>query len=190
MLITFAYMSMDLIPAEALEPILKLSDRERKFCELIADGENGSDAIKLAGYTTQSPSKYARELRNKSKIKNEIIRLIAEREGYVKVDESRVLKEFMTIINADITDYIDDDGHLFSPEVLKELPPHKSKAIKAVKQTIDTKTGKILTEVVLYDKLIALDKVARHVNFYKDDEDGNKQPIVNLVLPGALLNIS
>lgn len=184
----FVRMEEGLIPAHLLEPALKLSDRERKFCEGIAEGLSGAEAIREAGYTISTPSKYATELRRKKKINDEILRLVAEREGYAKVDETRVLKEFMTIVNADIADYIDDDGFLFSPEKLKEMPPHKTRAIQSIKQTVDK--GKVVTEVKLYDKLVALDKVARHVNFYKDDEEGNKKPVVNLVLPGALVNIS
>lgn len=178
-----------MIPISALSPVLNLNPREAKFCEYIADGESGAEAVRKAGYESKTPGRYAMELKAKPKIREEIMRQVAEREGYVKVDESRVLKEFMTIVNSDISDFIDEDGYLFSPEVLKDLPPHKTKAIQSIKQRI-LKDGSVETEVRMYDKLNALDKVARHVNFYQDEDDGKKQPIVNLVLPGALLNIS
>lgn len=185
----FASMSdkLELITDAILDPALKLNERERKFCDAVADGASVSEAVTMAGYESKIPSRYGRELMAKRKIRDEVQRLIAEREGYAKIDEVRVLKEFMTIVNADIADYIDEDGMLFSPEQLKELPAHKTRAIQSIKQTVG-KSG-VTTEVKLYDKLTAIDKVARHVGFYRDEEV-DKKPTINLVLPGALLNIS
>lgn len=180
-------MSNDLIPAEFLDPAFRLNEREKKFCVLVSEGATNAEATVGAGYSASDPANYALQLKRKKKIKDEILRLVAEREGYAKVDEIRVLKEFMTIVNADIADYIDDDGFLFSPERIKELPPHKTKAIQSIKQTVDK--GKVVTEVKLYDKLTALDKIAKHVNFYKDEGE-EKNQVINLVLPGALLKIS
>lgn len=181
-------MSTELIPAHLLDRTLQLNDREKKFCENIAEGMSGAEAVRMAGYTIENATRYAGELQRKKKIKDEILRLVAEREGYAKIDNARVLKEFMTIVNADIADYIDEDGFLFSPEKIKDLPAHKTKAIQSIKQTIDK--GKVVTEVRMYDKLTALDKVARHIDFYKDDDEGKKAPTINLVLPNALINIS
>lgn len=181
--------SLELIPDALLTPVLKLNDREQKFCELVADGHSWSDAVREAGYNSTNPARYARELRDKQKIRNEISRLVAEREGFVKVDDARVLKELMGIINADISDFIDEDGYLFSPEVLRNMPPHKTKAIQSIKQTI-AKDGSVVTEVKLYDKLSAIDKVAKHVKFYKDEEDPDSKKVINLILPGTIVNIS
>lgn len=179
-------MSTELIPAELLDPAFRLSEREQKFCDLIADGAGYAEAAIGAGYSPSHAAKYSRELRNKKKIQNEILRQVAEREGYAKVDDLRVLKELMTIVNADIGDYIDEDGFVFSPEVLKNLPPHKTKAIQSIKQTVDK--GKVVTEVKMYDKLSAIDKVARHVGFYRDEQEQNR--VININLPGGLINIS
>lgn len=180
-------MQENLITKEMLDPSLRLNDREKRFCELVAEGHSGAEAVRLAGYSPYAPKRYAQELRKRKKISDEILRLVAEREGYTKIDDQRLVKEFMTIVNADIADYINEDGAIMDPKTIKSLPPHKTKPIQSIKQTV-TKTG-VTTEIKLYDKQVALDKLARHANFYRAEES-EKTPVVNLVLPGALLNIS
>lgn len=92
-----------------------------------------------------------------------------------------VFSELLKIATVNIQDAY-KDGELMEVE---ELPRHIADAIQEIKTTYDPKTNATSTTIKLYNKLQALDMLAKHVGFYNEhivkDVDGEKKLLVKIV---------
>jgi hypothetical protein len=92
-----------------------------------------------------------------------------------------IFSELLKIATVNIQDAY-KDGEMMEVE---ELPRHIADAIQEVKTTYDPKTKTTSTTIKLYNKLQALDMLAKHVGFYNEhlvkDVDGEKKLLVKIV---------
>lgn len=92
-----------------------------------------------------------------------------------------IFSELLKIATVNIQDAY-KDGEMMKVE---ELPRHIADAIQEIKTTYDPKSKTTTTTVKLYNKLQALDMLAKHVGFYNEqlvnDVDGEKKLLVRIV---------
>lgn len=144
------------------------------FCENYINSTNIAQAAKLAGVK----QRYAENLIKEPKIKQYIEELDARAKNFSKVSANMIVDELKEIAFFDVSEMIKyEDGKfvLKSEEGLKKY----GRMIKKIRYNDKTKQ----TEVEFYDKLSALDMLAKHVGFYERDNEQKKQEVIQFYLP-------
>lgn len=144
-----------------------MTDKQLKFClEYLVD-LNATAAAKRAGYSEKTAASIGQENLIKPEIQEEIQRQQDKRSNRTQITADIVLQELAKIGFSDVTDYVtvEEKGIKF-----KQIDPLKSGAISEISSS-ETQFGTNI-KFKLYDKLNALDKIARHLGgFYKDKEE-------------------
>lgn len=151
----------------------KLSDKQRLFCEEYIVDLNATQAAVRAGYSKDTARSIASENLSKPDIQDYISELQEDLANRVKVKQEQVLEELMKIGFSDIRNYY-QPGTL----ALNDLSDMDNKLTAAISQIKVTKFDmgeagtKEIVEFKLHPKLDALEKIAKHLGFYLED---NKQ---------------
>ena len=150
----------------------KLSDRQILFCEEYIVDLNATQAAVRAGYSKETARQIGSENLSKLDIQEYISELQEELSKKVKVKQEQVLEELIKIGFSDIKNYY-KSGTLELKD-LSELDSRLTGAISQIKVTeTDSMMGsKKTVEFKLHPKLDALEKIAKHLGFYLED---NKQ---------------
>jgi len=135
-----------------------LSERQRRFAdEFLRDG-NASAAATRAGYAPKSAAFQATKLRRYPGIAARIVAGIAARQRAIRIEADRVLAEYARIAFADIGRVAD-----WSHQRLRLKPKrHVTREDSAAIERIDASRG-VTLRLTLYDKVYALDMLARHL---------------------------
>ncbi|AIY72801.1 TPA: terminase small subunit [Bacillus tropicus] len=164
---------------EKLKEILEdeeLTEKERLFCLYYVKYFNGTQAALKSGYTKESAHVQASRLLRRERVSSYIKELKGELVENVFVEALDVLKEYIKIAFADITNYLnfgqreitiqDDDGNEVTRLVnfvdLYEADMVDGSIITEVKQ------GRDGISVKLADKMKALDKLAQYFDLVPD----------------------
>ncbi|MGA7325441.1 MAG: hypothetical protein WBX25_13365 [Rhodomicrobium sp.] len=81
------------------------------------------------------------------------------------------MDELAAIAHHDIADFLDHDGSTLTVKSLSDLPRSKTRCIQEIIQ-IDTASGPAL-KIKFYDKLVALDKLAKMAGYYPREANIN-----------------
>ncbi|MES9781142.1 terminase small subunit [Bacillus thuringiensis] len=155
----------------------ELSEKERLFCLYYVKYFNGTQAALKSGYTKESAHVQASRLLRRERVSSYIKELKGELVENVFVEALDVLKEYIKIAFADITNYVtfgqrevefqDDEGIQFTRMMnfvdLQEADLVDGSIITEVKQ------GKDGVLVKLADKMKALDKLAQYFDLVPDN---------------------
>ncbi|WP_081257733.1 terminase small subunit [Bacillus wiedmannii] len=155
----------------------ELSEKERLFCLYYVKYFNGTQAALKSGYTKESAHVQASRLLRRERVSSYIKELKGELVENVFVEAMDVLKEYIKIAFADITNYLnfgqreitfqDDDGNEVTRLVnfvdLYEADMVDGSIITEVKQ------GRDGISVKLADKMKALDKLAQYFDLVPDN---------------------
>jgi len=138
---------------------MKLTQKQNAFCHYYIETGSKSEAYARAYNTDkmkrETINRTAKELFNQPKINAKIKALQAAMEAKSDITKEEVIKELGGAITAQITDFLEFDGAALTFKDLKTIPAHKVKAIKSIKE------GQNGIELVLVDKLGAIDRAAR-----------------------------
>lgn len=162
-----------------------LTDKQKKFCEEYLIDLNATQAAIRAGYSENTANEQGARLLAKVSISQ----YVQERQEALQTDtgitQKRVLEEYAKIAFSDIRRFYTVDGALKS---IHELDDQTAAALSGVevyeeKSSADPEdesftlgqTKKIKT----YDKVKALDSLARHLGMFEKD-NRQTQPIVNI----------
>ena len=152
---------------------MKLSDKQKKFCEeYIIDFNQTQSAIK-AGYSAKTAYSIGNENLKKPDIQAYIKELLSKREERTQITADMVVKEWAKIAFFDIRKIFHKEGGLLNPHDLDDETATVISSIKArdIKVGDDIETIK---EYRLNDKMKALDMLAKHLGmFEKEKEDNN-----------------
>ncbi|PEM58614.1 terminase small subunit [Bacillus toyonensis] len=165
---------------EKLKEILEdeeLTEKERLFCLYYVKYFNGTQAALKAGYSKDGAHVQASRLLRRERVSSYIKELKGELVENVFVEAMDVLKEYIKIAFADITNYVtfgqrevefqDDEGNQFTRMMnfvdLQEADLVDGSIITEVKQ------GKDGVSVKLADKMKALDKLAQYFDLVPDN---------------------
>ena len=152
----------------------KLTARQELFCREYVIDCNAAQASIRAGYSKKAAKEQGCRLLANPRVEKEIARLqrsAAEMAGVRAVD---VLLELKKIAFTDIRKYLSYDANgsvSFKPSA--ELTDDQAAAIAQVIQRYDSQGNVRATDFKLHDKLVALDKLGRHLKLYGDDSNRN-----------------
>ena len=158
---------------------MKLSDKQKKFCEeYIIDFNQTQSAIR-AGYSAKTAYSIGNENLKKPDIQAYIKELLSKREERTQITADMVVKEWAKIAFFDIRKIFHKEGGLLNPHDLDDETATVISSIKArdVKVGDDIETIK---EYRLNDKMKALDMLAKHLGMLEKEKEDNNDTNVNL----------
>jgi phage terminase small subunit len=150
-----------------------LNDKQKLFCKEYLIDLNGTQAAIRAGYSEKTAGQQAEQLLKKLEIAAYVQELKEKRSEKTEITAEMVLRELAKIGFSNIQDYIKEG---FTISEISKLNKDHAAAIESVK--IKEIHGDFpATEVTfkLHDKLSALEKIAKHIGFFSED---NKQRVL------------
>jgi phage terminase small subunit len=163
----------------------KLTDFEDHFCLQYVIDFNGARAARDAGSTAERPDQAAYELLRRPEVRKRIEELITARRERLFLSQDRPVIEAALLAFSDLRDVAswDENGVQLIPS--HKLEPHLSRMIKSVKHVRKVgATTENTVEIVLHDKIKALELLGRHLGMFRDeDPEKGKAQTVNLVMP-------
>lgn len=158
---------------------MKLSDKQKKFCEeYIIDFNQTQSAIR-AGYSAKTAYSIGNENLKKPDIQAYIKELLSKREERTQITADMVVKEWAKVAFFDIRKIFHKEGGLLNPHDLDDETATVISSIKArdVKVGDDIETIK---EYRLNDKMKALDMLAKYLGMFEKEKEDNSDTNVNL----------
>jgi phage terminase small subunit len=153
-----------------------MSPKQILFCSEYIKDLNGAAACVRAGYSPFSAKEQASRLLTNVNVQRLIVELKSERSKRTKIDADMVLKELASIGFSKISDYLSFNASGVS---LKDSGSITLDKLSAVSEVSSTDTGNGATvKFRLHDKLSALEKIARHINFYPDKDETKDEPTI------------
>jgi len=162
-----------------------MTGKQERFCNEYLIDLNVEKAAVRAGYSPGCAAHHSYLLMRNPRILARIEQLSEARRVRMQLSQDEVVRELMKIAFADITDYANvetDSGGNSQAVTLKntaELPIDKTGAVAGIKQ------GAKGIEIKLYDKLKALELLARHLGMLRDrmEIDENRELQVVFQIP-------
>lgn len=145
-----------------------MNAKRKRFCEEYIKDLNGTDAAIRAGYKQKSARCQASQILALKDCQEYIQKLqsnIAKR-NEITIDD--LIQDLNEIRKADLKAIYNENGQL---KDIKDLPPELSRTIQEL-NIFSIGDLKTVTKYKLYSKLEAIEKLARHLGFYEED---NKQ---------------
>lgn len=150
---------------------MKLTDKQKRFCEEYLVDLNATQAYIRAGYSVKkvvtAEQNASRLLRN-AKVKEHIKYLRAEQSKRTEITADRVLEELAAIAFSDRTELAQVGKHgevNFTPT--EQLPDEIKKVIAGIEN------GKYGTKVTSYDKVKALELLGKHLGLFTSGADNS-----------------
>lgn len=143
----------------------KLTDRQERFClEYVVD-LNATQAAIRAGYKEGTAGQTAGENLKKPQIKKKITQLQAEIAKRTQITADMVVRELAAIGFADVRECFDQHGNILNP---KKLPDSISRVVAGI-DLIEVKKDVKVKKLKLWNKVAALESLAKHLGMYQQD---------------------
>lgn len=165
----------------------KLSKRDLRFAdEYLVDLDAKNAAIR-AGYSPETAKKASEWIKDtnpaKPRLREEILRRMAERSRRTGVTADRVVMELAKIAFADIGDIID----LSTGEVITDAEKADTAAIASVK--IRSTAHSTETEIRMADRNKALELLGKHLGMFAENVSiSSTVPVIKDDIPGGAAN--
>lgn len=145
--------------------------RHERFAQGLARGATAVSAYEDAGYRPDGANPI--RLKQRKEVQLRVAELTSEGARQAQVDIARVLRELMAIATSDPRRAFDDEGKLKDPSQWDDDFAASIASIEVVSRAAKPdETGKRGVEYVhkikTWDKISALDKLARHLGLYND----------------------
>ena len=157
---------------------IKLTEKQKLFCNEYIKDLNATQAAKRAGYSHEAARQLGYETLTKHYIQEYISELRQERAQRMQVDQDDVLRVWKNVAMFDVRNLYDDDGNL---KKISELDDDTAAAIVALDFDDISMDNQIIgktTKIKLADKLKATDMIARHLGMYEVDNKQKKTSII------------
>ena len=143
---------------------MSLTNKQVRFCEEYVIDLNATQAAIRAGYSKNTARFIGCENLTKPNLQQKLADLQAETAKRNQVTVDMIIAELKELGFSNLSDFMDDGKML----PLAEVAESKLKTISQVKLTRTTNDDyeREIIEFKFYDKLSALDKLARHLGFY------------------------
>lgn len=149
------------------------NEKHKRFCEEYLIDLNGKQAAIRAGYAETRAEVTASELLAKEDVQAYLAKRQKELQEATGVTQQRVLQEYAKIAFADIRQYYDLNGRLLTPH---DIPDDAAGALAGMEvfeefgynQEGDKVHIGDTKKIKTYDKVKALDSLARHLGMFKD----------------------
>lgn len=157
----------------------KLNNRQARFVAEYLVDLNATQAAIRAGYSERTAYRTGADNLKKPQIAEAIREAMEDREARTNVTADRVIRELAAIAFADPADYQRIRRGRLTLTGTEEIPRDKRRAVQGYKRTRDG------PEVVLADKLRALELLMKHLGLLDKQEDPDSGS-VKVVLEGEL----
>jgi hypothetical protein len=150
-----------------------LTPKQQVFCNEYLVDMNATRAALRAGYSASTALNG--QLMQMRKIKLYLQQHMAAATAKAEFTHERVLRELGKIAFGSMTDYFDEQGSL---KPMQEITADAKAALWSVTVSEGgegAKPGKGLVKLRMYNKLAALDKIAKHIGFYEAENAPAKQ---------------
>ena len=168
---------------------LLLTPNQDHFARLIALNYEGAAAYREAySSDTRAAPQRAWELKNHPKIIKAVAYYRDQNKVKLDISDDRILAEYAALAFSNMANY----AEIQTPQQLRDLAQQDQRAVKSIKVRTTTRTYKdesettTTTEIVLHDKLAALDRIAE-VNgiIGKDKGAGQENRPINIIINTA-----
>lgn len=152
----------------------ELNDKQKRFCEEYLIDLNATQAAIRAGYSQKTAGQIGEQNLKKLEIQEYLQKRKQELQEVTGITQKRVLEEYAKIAFVDIRKFYNQDGAL---KAITDLDDDAAGALAGVEvyeekvsdpdadeNVVAGSTKKIKT----YDKVKALDSLARHLGMFKD----------------------
>ena len=161
----------------------ELNEKQKRFVDEYLVGLDATKAAIRAGYAPKTAAQAGYKLVHKSLVSTAIARAQAERSRRTGITADRVLQELARISFVDPGKVI----NLETAEVLPDVTADDRAVIAGIKiKTVAGDNGNMTErEVKFYDKLKALDMLAKHLGLYNgvsDEKDNEEKTQTGIVL--------
>lgn len=154
--------------------MLKLNDKQKRFCEEYIVDLNATQAAIRAGYKEKTAYAQGQRLLKKVEAQEYLQELMNERSKRTEITADRVLEELAAIAFSDRTELAQVGKHgevNFTPT--EQLPDEIKKIIAGIEN------GKYGTKVTTYDKVKALELLGKHLGMFVTKIEGSISADVN-----------
>lgn len=148
----------------------KLTPKQKRFCEEYIIDLNGTKAAIRAGYSKYAAQQISSENMLKPLIADFIKELQDKLSKDTQITAQMVLNELAKVGFSNIQDYIKEG---FTIADIQKLTSNHAAAIESI-SVENTQTQFGVNEKIkfkLHDKLAALDKIGKHIGFFKEDNN-------------------
>lgn len=160
-----------------------MTEQRQRFADKYFETLNGKDSAIYAGYSEATAKQQAWELLQEDEVQAYLQVLRAELYKRTGISHEKVLKEVARLSFSDIREYYNEDGTL---KPIHELSDDAAAALASIKcdEIFEMVNGKkVFTgyqkEIKPYDKLAALEKLAKHLGLYEKDNDQLRPVTIN-----------
>ena len=151
--------------------------RHEEFCRLYRQSFNATEAATGAGYSAKTSRSQGSRLLTHVDIQARLRELEAEARDRHEVTEADVIEELRRIAFLDLRALLtwDEEAARFVPSA--DLPPEVAAAVQHVKARTTTRQAgeaaetEVTLDVKAYDKLAALDKLAKYLGLFTERVD-------------------
>ena len=164
-----------------------MGELERRFCgEYLLDLDAGAAALR-AGYPARTAARAPEWLTPGSegyrpRLSGMVRRAMAERARRTGINPDRVLREYARIAFASLADVVDLRGGL---ALRADISADAAAAIASVKYKAGA-NGAVDCDIRMYDKMTALELVARHLGMAADVPAGGEMPRITALADGSV----
>lgn len=141
---------------------MKLTPKQKKFCDEYLIDLNATQAAIRAGYKKDYADRMAYKLVENSRVKEYIQECMKEREKRTETKQDRAINEIAKIAFANITDYVQIKNNEVKIIETEKLTNDQKAAIINIKQ------GANGIEIKMADKIKALELLGRHLGMFKE----------------------
>ena len=149
-----------------------LTAKQERFCEEYVVDFNATQAAIRAGYSEKRASEQAYQLLQKTTVQNKVKELQSELRGRTMVRAEDVIKEFIKVGFANMSDFASWNGSEVSLKSSEELEDINIAAVSEVSST-STTTGTNV-KIKLHNKLSALESLGKHLGIFEKDNSQKK----------------
>jgi len=151
----------------------KFTPKQLRFCQEYIIDQNATAAALRAGFSKNGVTSTAFNLMQFDHVKKKIAELQSKTATRLEITVEGIAKEYQQIVEANIVDFLDEDGGITN---LKKLPREITAAIESIKVSsyFDKKENRVVNVMTfkLHNKNQALEALAKHLGFFERD---NKQ---------------
>lgn len=144
----------------------ELSPKQRRFCREYIKDHNATQAAIRAGYAEIGARQQGGRLLTNVDIQAYLEELEQEQAERLEITADRIVQEIASVAFASITDVVEFDANGVTLKSSNKLKKRTKAAINSVSVTVNPKTGDVKTQVKMYDKLNALEKLMKKFNLY------------------------
>lgn len=151
----------------------KLTEKQKAFVNEYLIDLNATQAAIRAGYSKKNADKIASQLLGKTRVSEEIKKVMAKREKRTEITQDRVLKELAIIGFAKVTDYVSVQNGTVIIKNTADIDEEKLSAIAGIKE------NQFGIEVKIHDKVKSLELIGEHLGMWNGN-NGNSDALERL----------